>query len=395
MRPYKRRISALLGATILMSLVLVACGGTGESPPLGTSSPQPNGLPCRGADSQVAAPSDPHGLFVVIPPSTSYDSRTYGINTLKRYLVTNPEVCGALLSVPWSAIDRGPGAKHRYEWKDLNQIAAPWIAAGKSVGFAFESVAYLTSGFGGVGATPDWVLREGPTVDCGGDVPDSPVFWNPSFVRSWDGFIRAVVRHVALLPWVDYLRFGVGAGMEDFPTGITESTCFALWQAHGYLQQFPAYTSELLSYEARLGSVKPITVSINPLVHADNRLLYPTAVTQQAISLGLGIGFQGLGVQGQGEGLCYMWCPLFREAAGQVALELQTYSPTSPGGEGPTPPLPGLLRLAFSQHTQLFELWPQDWLVAFDPHWQGYRRYHSVYRRALERASTTVNGNQP
>ena len=377
----------------MMALVLVACSATDQPPLRGTSFPQPGGLPCKGVDSRVSAPRAPHGLFVLVPPSASYDNRTYGPNTFNRYLVKNPEVCGALLSVPWSAIDRGPGAKHRYDWKYLSSIAAPWIAAGKSVGFAFESVAYRSSSFDGANVTPKWVLRQGPTVDCGGGVPDSPVFWNPSFVQSWDEFIRVVVRHTARLPWVDYLRFGVGAGMEDFPTGIVGSTCFALWQAQGYLQEFPAYTSDLLSFEAKLSSSKPISVSINPLTHADNPLLYPTAVTQQASSLGLGVGFQGLGVHSQGEGLCYMWCPLFLEAAGKVALELQTYSPTSPDGQGPTPALPGLLRLALGHHAQLFELWPQDWLVAFDPHWSGYRRYHSAYRGALEQAATTVDGN--
>jgi hypothetical protein len=50
-----------------------------------------------------------------------------------QYLIGNLDVCGAAIFVSWQQVDRGPGAKPRYDWSTVQSAMAPWEAAGKTV----------------------------------------------------------------------------------------------------------------------------------------------------------------------------------------------------------------------------------------------------------------------
>ena len=52
-----------------------------------------------------------------------------------------------------------------------------------------------------------------------------------------------------------------------------------------------------------------------------------------------------------------------------------------------------MLPFAVAQKVQIFELYPQDWLVAYDQLTPGYPKYHQEYQRMLEDAAKVLGGN--
>jgi hypothetical protein len=49
-----------------------------------------------------------------------------------------------------------------------------------------------------------------------------------------------------------------------------------------------------------------------------------------------------------------------------------------------------LLQTALVVHTQIFEIYAQYWLLAFDPCAPGYAQYHASYAHALASSAAVV-----
>ena len=64
------------------------------------------------------------------------DPRDTNITT---YLMTNPAVTGAVISVDWSDFDLGSG---NHDWSITDATVAPWVAAGKKVALVFQNSTY-------------------------------------------------------------------------------------------------------------------------------------------------------------------------------------------------------------------------------------------------------------
>jgi hypothetical protein len=113
----------------------------------------------------------------------------------------------------------------------------------------------------------------------------------------------------------------------------------------------------------------------------------------------MGFGMQGMTetqVQAaQSGGPCYAdWCSLFAVWVGQVPLEVQTLSPTTPAGGGTSGALPPQLNYVVTKaDAQVLELYPQEWLVADDAAWPTYAQYHGEYAQALAQAAAEVGGD--
>jgi hypothetical protein len=52
-----------------------------------------------------------------------------------------------------------------------------------------------------------------------------------------------------------------------------------------------------------------------------------------------------------------------------------------------------MLPFAVNQRVQIFEIYVQDWLVAYDPGSPGYAQYHAEYQKVLEEAAKSLGGN--
>lgn len=328
----------------------------------------------------VAVPAAPHGLFVILFPGARVNAQT-------NILLHNPAVCGANFYIVWKEVDRGPNSNPRYDWSSIDRQAAPWIAAKKRVNFIIWATTYQR----GDSATPEYVFAKVPSVTCP-SFGHVPVFWNPEFMKSYQSFMSAVVEHFGKNPSVGYIRFGLGAGGEIYPAcmhflgdqGFSDST----WQK---------YIFDMLDYEKSLNSPKQLAVGLNAYGDPPH-LDFAAAVAQRAVEDGIAIGNQGLTAEdprndAAGKACMANWCKIFREHRGKVPLILQTGHPTEPDRSGEIGSMVDMLPFAVAQKVQIFELYPQDWLVAYDQFTPGYPRYHQEYQRVLEDAAKVLGGN--
>jgi hypothetical protein len=127
------------------------------------------------SDSRVADVSGPHGIFAFGGWSGTHGRRAGEVN---RYLLQNPDICGASMGFQWNEIDNGPGARTRYNWSVVDNRIAPWARAGKIVNLLF-------SGTGeGVSSTPDdtpqYVRDQVKMITCPRTRP-TPVLWQPGY----------------------------------------------------------------------------------------------------------------------------------------------------------------------------------------------------------------------
>ncbi len=368
----------------------------GGLPMPATAQQQPGGTwtDCS-AGSTVADPGGVHGLFVAGANQVPNASTAAAV---LNYLPTDSTICGANLVLPWSAIDHGPSASPQYDWSFLDQAAAPWKAAGKVVNLiVWGTDEKASEEVDGTPATPAYVLAATDTVSCPND-GSIPLYWEPAYQQPWRAFESALVAHVAGDPSVGYIRFGLGTGGEDFPVdGFAGGACFKAWTAKGLTAaRWMDLSISQVDYEASLGSDHPILVGINSFPDAPQ---LPDKVAAEAASNGMGFGMQGMTVSqvqdAESHSACYAdWCGLFSSWAGQVPLEVQTLSPSTPAGGGTSGALPPQLDYAITQaHAQVLELYPEEWLVADDPSWRTYPQFHDAYAQALALAASEVGGD--
>lgn len=341
---------------------------------------------CTQVDGNVADPSAPHGLFVLSPatkPTQQYYSSVVN-------LLANQNVCGANFFVPWSSIDSGPTSSPQYNWTVLDELQ-PWIQAGKVVNLIVWAVNYG----GGIPATPAYVLSQVDHFPCNGSTGPSqiiPIYWEQPFVTSYHQFMSAMLQRYGTNSAVGYIRFGLGGGGE---TNVARDfvACKPVLQKYGYTDQvWQNYIGQMLDYEKSLTSPKQLMLGISQLY--DNNFTFPDFEAARAVQDGIGFGSQGLekaDIQQFDSGKpCHVdYCRLFQVYSGKVPLELQTIAASSPDGSG-TGSLVDLIPFGLRLHTQIFELYFDDWLTAYEPSYPNYAMYHVAYANALSSASSVL-----
>jgi hypothetical protein len=303
-------------------------------------------------------------------------------------LLHNPVVCGANFYLVWNQIDRGPNASPRYDWSQISERIAPWIAAGKQVNFITWATGYSER----AKITPDYVFSKVDSVECP-NFGRVPVFWQKDFMRNYEDFMAAVVQQYGSNPNVGYIRFGLGGGGETYPACM-----FALKKKGFTPEVWRKYIFEMLDYEKSLKSPKQLMVGINTFGQPPD-LSFADAVAERAIDDGIAIGSQGLAEADMrnhesGAACAVDWCRNFEKARGKVPLELQTLKASNPDRGGRIGSIVDLLPFALKLGTQIFEIYPEDWFVAYDPSSPEYGQYHEEYQRAYEAAAKVVGGGR-
>ena len=87
------------------------------------------------------------------------------------------------------------------------------------------------------------------------------------------------------------------------------------------------------------------------------------------------------------------WCRIFRRFRGKVPLVLQTGGATNPDGSEPAGSMTAILPFALSQHVQIFEIYVEDFLVAYDPSNSQFARHHDEYQKIYESAVRILGGS--
>lgn len=395
-----------------LAAVLTACASSGGSLPndsARTTSEVASVSPasCTQNDANVPVPSSPHGLMVWID---SIDE-TKNQPAILKYLPSDPNLCGASIVVLWSSIDRGPQASPQYDFDAIDKAARPWIRAGKTVNFLFAGVNEVGPNDT---ATPAWVLAQKgankvDVVSCkdpgsaSAVGPPTPVYWERGYHRPYLAFISHVIARYAGDRHVGYMRFGLGAGAEDFPQHGADGNCFSSWQKYGLSAKFWAtfssgLTGDIAARTRTYSSRVTQLVAINPF--DDPSAPFPVAgtVANAAAADGVGFGTENLGSGNYGSKVeaCSKdqtmpyWCSAFEAHAGSVPLEFQPITYTLNPSNATIAPLPKLLPYAIYNHAQIFELYPQEWLTADDPAFPTYAAHHAAWRAALEHASAVL-----
>lgn len=371
-----RLMALALALALSIALAAVPFAGAQTQPaPAKTAASFPS---CTDSLSSVAVPDAPHGLFAIIFPNVRLQEKA------EQFLLHNPVVCGANMYLIWNEIDRGPGANPRYDFSKVEAQMRPWIKAGKEVNL----ISWATGYGGRRRLTPDYVFQQVQTVSCE-NAGEVPVFWEKGFVENYQQFMAAIVQHFGNNSSVGYIRFGLGLGGETFPA------CMYALKAKGFTpERWRKYLFDMLDYEASLNSPKQLMVGINALPGPPNYEL-PDAVARRAMQNKIAIGSQGLSVEDahadqSGSPCAVDWCHMFREAAGKVPLELQSVKQSDPDGSGRVGSMVDILPFALRLRAQIFEIYVQDWLVAYDPSNPDYDRYHKEYQQAFEAAAKVV-----
>jgi hypothetical protein len=305
--------------------------------------------------------------------------------------MTNPIVAGANFSINWSEVDRGPGTNPQYVWSSVDSRLQPWIAAGKKVNLIVWPVSYGSTNT----ATPTYVMNDlgsANTTTCAGE--SIPNYFAAAFLGPYQAFMAQVIQHYANNSSVGYIRFGLGQGGEIFPVSGMEkdATCFSSFTSWGWTDNsWSNFLTTMIDYEKTMKSPHQFMIGIT---FVDGPTVTNT-VTAKAVADGIGFGNQGLQLSdvtnyAAGQPCQGNWCALFVQYAGQVPLQLQTLGPSDPTNAPSTGSLVNLLPFAASLHTTVFEIYWEDWLIAYAPTYPGYSQYHAAYAKVLQ---DTAQGN--
>jgi hypothetical protein len=333
---------------------------------------------CKDSLSTVEVPSAPHGLFIAVFPGHRASELA------RERLLHNPVICGASIFMTWDQVDQGSG---RYNWSSVDEEIAPWIAAGKIVNLVVWATGYNEH----AKATPDYVFATVPSVSCErfGRVP---VFWHKDFIKNYQDFMAALVDKYGGRSSIGYIRFGLGAGGETFPA------CMHAFREYGFSKErWRSYVFQMLDYEKSLNSPKLLMVALNTFGNPPD-LSFTHAVAERAAGDGIAIASQGLSLEDaqrdqSGEPCRGDWCGIFREKRGKVPFELQTLHRSQPDRSGPVGSIVDLLPFGLQLHVQMFEIYLQDWMVAYDPNDPEYAQHHEEYQKAYEAAARVLGGS--
>jgi hypothetical protein len=310
---------------------------------------------------------------------------------MQKYLMSNPVVSGANFSVNWSEVDKGPGSNPQYVWSSVDDRLQPWIAAGKKVNLIVWPVSYGATN----SSTPNYVMSDlgsSNIAKCYGE--SIPNYFAAAYLGPYEAFIAQVIQHYGNNSSVGYIRFGLGQGGEIFPVAgmEKEASCYNTFLGWGWSDSsWTNYLATLMDYEKTLKSPHQIMIGVT---FVDSTTVTDT-IAAHAVADGIGLGNQGFQLSDisnydAGRACQGNWCALFVKYAGQVPLELQTDGQSSPSNAPPTGSLVTLLPFAAGLHTTIFEIYWEDWLIAYSPGYPGYSQYHAAYAQVLQ---NTADGN--
>ncbi|HTS38219.1 MAG TPA: hypothetical protein VMH04_21275 [Candidatus Solibacter sp.] len=343
-------------------------------------------------------------LNVLMPPGTTAN---YWYKDYPTYLFNNPTVNGATIAIEWAGSDQGPSAgSGQYDWTYPDAQIQAWVQAGKKVNF----VVWANADDGSTTCGPESQYGSNNTGNCG--IPtyvwtalgasnattcmtqfgmqQMPNYLASAFQTNYRAFMAAMIQHYKNNASVGYIRFGLGHGGESMPVANWNDTTAACGQAYVTswgltISGWESYLSGMLNYEGSLNSPIQLMVGVTPMGNPGSTV--PDYAAPIAVQNHIGFGSQGLELSDVNNcaGATADWCELFAQYSPQVPTELQTYMQSCPDNSCTTGSLVDLIPFAVANHVTVFEIYWQDWMVAFDPNFPGYYpAYAPVLNAAAE-----------
>ena len=358
---------------------------------LGAATPPP----CTGTDRHVADPTAPHGMYVWNP---------YKVNGgvyeqyMEQYVIgKDPNLCGVSILVGWSDVEKTKG---NFDWSQVITWAQPYVNAGLTVNLLFADASEVGSNT----ATPSWVTDPSgdnvATISCSGQ-PPYPNYLDSTFEKDYEAFIAAAVAEFTQPPLagssttsitssIGYMRFGIGAGVEAYPAHLSDypnDACSKAWIAvtpvnETFFDAWVTHTRHIVNYMGSLNANgKQLMIALNELPGYPSTFYdYPNDAAEVAANNGVGFGTENLGIghvadagtapapcNPQGTDGSVYWCEAFNRHVGTVPFEFQPIEAVAVPLPAYNISFPNLLQFALDNNTQLFEIYPEDWLEADSP----------------------------
>jgi hypothetical protein len=410
--------------------VSIAVNSQLGSAPAGVAAATPP--PCTGTDARVADPTAPHGMYVWNPYEVQggeyeADMEQYVIGKNANGAPKDPNICGVSLLVEWAEVEKTKGT---FTWSKVISEAMPYFNAGLTVNLLFVDASETgTSNT----ATPSWVTDVNGdnvgVVQCSGQVP-VPDFMDSTYEADWESLISAAVTEFTVSgnspinAQIGYMRFGIGAGTEAYAAHMTGSSsaaqaCLALWQgtpadggANWTYDNWVAHTRHIINYIGSLNTGgKQVMAAMNEIPDNPSTIYdYSNAEAEVAANNGIGFGTENLGigdiadVNGKVPQPCnpqiyngsLYWCEAFVRHVGTVPFEFQPIEAVANQSAGYNIDFTNLLQYALINNTQIFELYPEDWLEADAPTqlFPGYGADAKTWKAAMTNTAAIVGGQQ-
>jgi len=335
-------------------------------------------------------------LLSLIPIAQAQHNRVSGMYVLQfpgqnlapvtNYIMNQPAVRGGNIVIVWSSVDKGGGT---YDWSGVDTQIAAWAAIGKPVNLIVWPANYALPQQTG---TPSYVTSAAgyQSISCSAFGP-VPVWFGDTFKTYYKTFVAAVMSRYGSDPRVGYMRFGLSEGGESYPECVGGLMTAFNWTEAQLNTEWLAYIAEMTSYQASLPHTVQLVTALNQYGTVAQQHAYPLPTGQyavcdaeaaNAVSLGMGFGTQGLQLSDVANypSPCNSdWCAAFANQTA-VPLYLQTYGVSSPAGLPPSGSLTTTLPFALSLGATVFEMFIQDWQVAYDPTSPNYSTYGATYR---------------
>jgi hypothetical protein len=384
--------------------------------------------PCTGPDPHVAVPNAPHGMYVWNPYKVNDSVIGSPEPYMEKYVIgKDPNLCGVSLEISWSEIEP---TRNNFTYDTVTTEASPYVAAGLTVNLLFADASEVGKNDT---ATPKWVTGTAPpddavpAIDCDGQ-PPYPKYWNSTFESDYASFISTVIAHYASDPTIGYIRFGIGAGVEAYPAHFSNypsDDCSQAFINAGYsfdvwLNHARRIVNAIAAAKTQTGTPKQLMVALNYINGWTNTLYdFPNDVAEDAAKNGIAIGTENLGIghvadygttpktcNPQGTDASIYWCEAYVRHLGEVPFEFQPIeavaNPLVNATTGNTEyniSFPNLLQYALINNTQLFELYPQDWIEANAPKalWPvtSGTPNPKVWKDAMDSAALFVGAHHP
>jgi hypothetical protein len=353
---------------------------------LGAATPPP----CTGTDRRVADPTAPHGMYVWNPYKV--EGGVYE-QYMEQYVIgKDPSLCGVSILVSWSDVEKTKGT---FDWSQVITWAQPYANAGLTVNLLFADASEVGTNT----ATPTWVTDPSgdnvAQIKCSGQ-PPYPYYIDPTFEKDYEAFIGAAVAEFtqpspagsSITTSIGYMRFGIGAGVEAYPAHLSDfpsDACSQAWVAQGYTYAgWVTHTRHIVNYMGSLNANgKQLMIALNEVAGfppTSNFYDYPNSGAEVAANNSIGFGTENLGIghvadagtspapcNPQGRDGSIYWCEAFARHVGTVPFEFQPIEAVAVPLAQYNISFPNLLQYALDNNTQLFEIYPQDWLEADSP----------------------------
>lgn len=234
-------------------------------------------------------------------------------------LASNPDIAGRSLVYYWAQLEPKKG---QYDWSLVDNDMKPWADVGKKVVLrvSVSGWAKWDKQADSAHGTPQWVYDEGVKSVTEQDNAVFPQYWNSTFEKDYDDFIKAFAARYDGNRSVAFVDAGIGVGGETKPDSEKNSNILKLWQSIGYTDQtWWGYVQNAISTYAHAFTTTPVAVMPDKTFLGSTSGYNEQKTLDYAVSQGTWLQDNGLGTNRTLNGDAWQKTTLVSEQRGSTS----------------------------------------------------------------------------